>query len=269
MSQDHFCGNCGHPRSPSDTICSHCGVPFAASGFDLATPTIDLQAPTQHALSSPQPIWQTPAPPYYPAPPASRLHWTMRLLIGQGVLVLILLAIIIVLLVRPSGGSTLPQQNVLATTTATATPSPTTQPTPPYVSNLSSTNMNLFVNALADALQEQDVASIEPHVDTVRFLIVCAQGNSIPGTCDTSWYDLKPQLENGSVLLDIPPDATLNQTPVICPDWPTGAFATPVAGTYTQSAGLPLSHIGTIDIGVTCVTCGSSSTWAWDALYFC
>lgn len=89
------------------------------------------QAPTQVSSDPTQPIGQAlpstylgiPAPP--PAPPS---RWTTRLLIGQGVLVLVLLAIIVVLLVRPLGASTNQEQSVLTTATPkgiTATPSPT------------------------------------------------------------------------------------------------------------------------------------------------
>jgi|GEM_PF-3235800 len=276
MSRDRYCGNCGNPRLPDDRSCRHCGASFSVFGFD--TSAINSQTPTQLSSSTTQPIWQPSSPAYStgtPDPlPASHSRWTTRLLIGQGVLVLVLLSIILVLIVRPFAGSNPPPtQSIVPTPTATR--SPTIQPTPPYASNLSSTNPNLFVNAFADALQEQDVASIEPHTDTLNFEVVCDQRGGLPGTCDTSWYELKGQLASGTVILDLPQDATLNQSPPLaslCPDEPdpSGFLDFIVVGTFDQvTDNLPLSHLGTAVLGFECVTCGSRSTWAWRAVFLC
>lgn len=269
QSPDRYCGNCGNPRSPGDTMCARCGAPLSVTAFHL-------EAPTHTGSKTTLPIWQTtspanPGPSPVPNPPRSR--WTTRLLIGQSVLVVGLLAIIIVLLVHPLTGNSSQQQGYLPTIPATH--SPTLSPTPPYEANLSSTNPNLFVNAFADALQEQDVASIAPHTDTLHFVIICDSRNGLPGTCDTSWSDLQNQLVSDKVRISLPPDATLNQPPPLaslCPNIgdTSGYLNFFVVGSFDQTTGtLPLAHFGTAVLGFACVSCGSETTWGWRALFLC
>lgn len=160
----------------------------------------------------------------------------------------------------PNANSTLPTGVTSAVT-----------PTPLYVNGLSSTNFNIFVNAFADALLEQDVASIEPHADTLHFFIYCDAGKGFQGTCDDTWLEFKQHIASDKVEFSIPHDATLGSPPrITCPDLAPPDNAMVIAGTYDNKATiLPLPHYGKAFFFFACVSCGSESTWGWKGVFLC
>ncbi len=244
-------------------MCPRCGMPY----FD--TSVINQQAsPTQVERNTPQPGWQSPSLSPYPVtltpPSAPPSHWITRLLVVQSVLIVGMLATLVVLLVRPSGGSSTSQQSVLGT--ATVTPTPVIQPTPLYAINLSSDNFNVFINALDDALAEHDIASIEPHTDPLRFTVDC--GGVSP--CDTGWYDLRTQLSADDLRLALAADAN-RYAPASspCPDTVYQPEFIWAVGSFNNMTNMLLGHYGTATFGFETCCGGSSITYIWEALYFC
>jgi hypothetical protein len=135
-----------------------------------------------------------------------------------------------------------------------------------HATNLSSGNFHLFPNALADALAEQDIASIEPHTDTLYFVVDCGQAS----TCDTGWYDLEAQLMAGTLRIDLPHNASLNPpTSSPCPDAANDTQLTWVVGSFDNMTDLPLGHFGTAMLGFEACCGGSGVVWGWGALYLC
>jgi hypothetical protein len=175
---DHFCGNCGNPRVVGKNACPHCGSPYGATytgplenpqGTTQLTPTEAVPRLTQPILgntSSPQysgvmpPIQPTagnfsspqysgvmpPIPPGPVPPPQGKSLPLGKIIIGQGVaIVLLLVVLIVVLLVRSSptpdsgpgqaiapGATATPAIPATPTLipTATNTPAPTATNTP-------------------------------------------------------------------------------------------------------------------------------------------
>lgn len=262
-NQDSFCGNCGTPRTSRDTRCQRCGRPF----IDDDT-TINPFTPTHVTPSNIQTVWNTSSSPYpiSPTPQSTRIQWTTRLLIGQSVLVTVLIVVIIVLLIRPVANSN-QQGNIYPT--ATTIHQLTNTPTPSYEKNLSSGNFNLFIKAFANALAEQDVASIEPHTDTLNFVVDCGQAT----TCDTGWYDLKAQLNADALRIALPQaDNGIYYAPATtpCPDATYTAQASIVVGSYDNRTTMLVGHYGTATLGFT-ACCGGSDVayWGWSALFLC
>lgn len=282
MMQDGFCGNCGLARPPLAVVCPRCGVPFEASGTSYDPSTLPLQAPTQVASTPPQASWQS-SPTYFtgtPPPSAPASQWATRLLIGQGVIVVVLLAVILVVLLHPFAGGNSPQPGESAVGSATSTPTvmqtavPTLTPPPNYVGDLASTDPDVFAHALGEALQSYDAASIVPHVHTTQFEVFCDEGNTFQGTCDTSWVDVQTQITARTLLIDVLTQGLNLQN--------TSAFASYcpgltvydsyiLIGSFEQETAMPLAHLGRAILALGCLACGSAPVqqWAWDAVYFC
>lgn len=282
MMHDRFCGNCGSARSPQDTTCPQCGVPFEAPDAALTASTGPLQAPTQVASTPPQSFWQPSSPTYHagvPPLPALSSRWTTRLLIGQGVIVVALLAVILIVLLHPFASGDGSQSRALALNTATVAPTlpptPTLAPTPTYVSGLSSSDPNVFARSLGEALQAYDVTSIEPYVLTKQFFVICLEGNDYQGTCDTSWAQVRQQIAAQQLLLDILTQGLIlvNATSLdqYCTGLGGGSSSDILAiGSFEQETSMPLSHLGGVVLGI--ASSGGSAlhpTYAWSELYFC
>jgi hypothetical protein len=152
---------------------------------------------------------------------------------------------------------------------------PTATPTHTYINGLASTNSNVFTNAFADALAEQDVQNIEINTDIQRFILDCQSEYTLPTPgmdCSLNWKNTYTQLSNDDLEFSIPPDATLSTTPIpsTCVGNPNNPGNFTVAGTYDNKGSmLPLSHIGRALFTFACVTCGSETTWAWNSVYLC
>lgn len=224
--------------------------------------------PTWPKYSTPYTLDNIPIPPPPPREKGPRKDWIIACVLAAVIIVSASIAVGIKL------------TNILPATSVTPTPSikltktlsiASVTPTPLYVNGLSSTNFNIFVNAFADALQEQDVASIEPHTDTLHFFISCDAGKYYQGTCDSTWPELKQQIATDKVELSIPHYATLGSQPTItCPDLSAPGNASVIAGTYDNKAFiLPLPHYGKAFFFFACVSCGSESTWGWEGVYSC
>lgn len=165
----------------------------------------------------------------------------------------------------------------LAAPSPTAQPMPTpTQnllfPTPTYASGLSSTNPNLFVNAFADALAEQDIPRIEDNTDVKNFLLDCSPSIIMPpgGSCTSSWKTVHAYLSADKLELSIPPDATLNTGPLPsdCSSARSGNFSV-LGNVDNKGFVLPVTHFSQAVFVFVCATCGSETTWSWQAVYLC
>lgn len=267
MMQEGFCGNCGLARAPQAVVCPRCGMPYEASGigYDPTTP------PPQASWQS-SPTYFTGSPPH--SVPASR--WTTRVLIGQSVVIVVLLAVILVVLLHPfAGGNTAQPEaggGALIPATATAAVLPTRAPTPTYASGLASSDINVFVQSLGDALQHYDGVSISSHV-VMPFLVVCAEGSGYQGPCDTSWAEVQNQITTRTLLLDMLTQGLNLQNWYTLATYCPGVVTTDtyvLIGTFEQETGMPLAHLGRAVLGIAC-SCGSSPAplLDWQAVYFC
>jgi hypothetical protein len=127
-NKEQFCGNCGNRRSPGDIRCSRCGSPYNVSGLDLDASTVQLQAPIQTAPKPTQPIWGSGgAPTYYPAmtkiPDRPNRPSSLplgKIVLGQGIVIILLFIVIIALLLHSFAGGNTPSPGTTSTATSGA-----------------------------------------------------------------------------------------------------------------------------------------------------
>lgn len=199
-----------------------------------------------------------------------------RLLIVQGIIIVALLAVVLVVLLHPFAGENGSPSGtgVTALTPAALTPSPTLTPIPTYASGLASSDIDVFAQALGEALQHYDGASISPHV-LMPFFISCSQNvlPPQPGSCDTSWAEIQNQITTQTLLLDMLTQGLTLQNGYTLDSYCPGVATNDsylLIGTFEQETGMPLAHLGRAVLGIAC-SCGSSPTplLEWQAVFFC